>query len=636
MSASDNIVFGVLLVNFHHSKGPEIEYSHGLPTNVDASNVWPYLPFQALPDGSHSFEETFTYFTLVFNEKTGEGPPPEGSAAITDEEADDYTTLFAISCSRQIKTEELANKEEDMTRSTVQKAIVVVARRPIFGQIKDKLSIITNAFFLQRDFTNKSIIDTLHANLAAMYRTGTIEDEAHMYVGLCLRRGMHDFGRGVLTILKAILLEKKILFYGSDVEALCNLQFGFISLIPNLTSNLQDCGSPKLHSYRHNLTMADSFKSSDRQSVLKFLGFPLQIFGEGGLFSPYSPLQQMDDLESPSTKFYVAGTSNSLLLERKAQICDILVNVDKHSIEILSGDKSLQNALQLTSHDKRWIDSINSIVSETWNENDYTTPRNLQFEGSEDFIRWQFEDYLIGMVSCEKLDSFVKNNEGNEMAMKTLTEEWPQQPPAQCYNLHWLQLWRETQNYNAFNNFTDDRIFDLFPPKHVCSSNDTLTSLQHKLNKSFQMLMRKERPPLHEKDVSPVQSQNTFQPADFPEDSSARPTAVEETTRGGSWKDYFNKRKNAKGHDPLSVPSTHNIISNSTPAAIGSALLSLGLTKLPSDDYENVSSVEKTSSDASKRSSKNMPDLENSELDGVELGEHSDLTENIEENPWGE
>ena len=142
----------------------------------------------------------------------------------------------------------------------------------------------------------------------------------------------------------------------------------------------------------------------------------------------------MDDLESPSTKFYVAGTSNSLLLERKAQICDILVNVDKHSIEILSGDKSLQNALQLTSHDKRWIDSINSIVSETWNENDYTTPRNLQFEGSEDFIRWQFEDYLIGMVSCEKLDSFVKNNEGNEMAMKTLTEEWPQQPPAQCYN----------------------------------------------------------------------------------------------------------------------------------------------------------------------------------------------------------
>ncbi|SCV00140.1 LAME_0G07778g1_1 [Lachancea meyersii CBS 8951] len=633
-----NVVFGVFLVNFHHSKGPEVEYSYGLPEGMEASKIWPYLPFQALPDGSHSFEETFTYFTLVYNETERCGSPVEGAAAIPADEVDNYTTFFAISCSRQIRSKELLQKGCEVTRSTVQKAIVVVARRPIFGQIKDKLSIVTNAYFMQRDFTNKSILDTLYGNLSAMYKLSGATDESHMYVGLCLRRVIHDFGKEVLTILKAILLERKVLFYGSDVEALCNVQFGFIGLIPNLISHLQDCGSPMLHSYFDNLKVVDSFKSSDRQSVLKFLGFPLQVFGDGGLFSPYSPLQQLEDLDSKKTTHFVAGTSNSLLLEQKDQVCEVLVNVNTFTVEVVTAARDLHGALQLTSHDKRWMDSIVSIVAETWNENDFTTPKNLQFEGSEDFLRWQFEDYLTGLISCEKLHSYLENNRNNEMAMKSISDEWASSSPIDFYGSVWVEKWRETQNYKAFNLSTDDRIFDLFPPKHVFNTADTSASLQQKLSKSFQAFRRKESTLQRDKPQSTDNKVGTPENAD-----SSKPIPITETSRENewtSWKDYFGKKKKVKGHENPStpIPSTHTISSGSTHAAIGNALLSLGFPRtITQEDFEEVDTPSGHSNDQSDAEEQSKSSPSPSERRGEHSIEDVEPGADIEKsNVWAE
>ena len=46
---------------------------------------------------------------------------------------------------------ELLNKPPDVTRSTVQKAVVVFADSPqLFGQLREKLSMVTGAWFLQK------------------------------------------------------------------------------------------------------------------------------------------------------------------------------------------------------------------------------------------------------------------------------------------------------------------------------------------------------------------------------------------------------------------------------------------------------------------------------------------------------
>jgi hypothetical protein len=59
--------------------------------------------------------------------------------------------LFGIACTRQIDASTLVNRPSDVTRSTVQKAVVVISESPHhFGQLREKLSIITKAWFAQR------------------------------------------------------------------------------------------------------------------------------------------------------------------------------------------------------------------------------------------------------------------------------------------------------------------------------------------------------------------------------------------------------------------------------------------------------------------------------------------------------
>lgn len=84
---------------------------------------------------SPSSVEEFSYFTLCHE-------------ATADAQA---TSLFGISCSRQLDANELINRPADVTRSTVQKAVVVIFDSPqYFGQLREKLSIVTKAWFAQK------------------------------------------------------------------------------------------------------------------------------------------------------------------------------------------------------------------------------------------------------------------------------------------------------------------------------------------------------------------------------------------------------------------------------------------------------------------------------------------------------
>jgi hypothetical protein len=47
---------------------------------------------------------------------------------------------------------DLVNRPADVTRSTIQKALVVLATKPVFGPIREKLGVVTRAWFLQHDF----------------------------------------------------------------------------------------------------------------------------------------------------------------------------------------------------------------------------------------------------------------------------------------------------------------------------------------------------------------------------------------------------------------------------------------------------------------------------------------------------
>ena len=118
------------------------------------------------------------------------------------------------------------------------------------------------------------------------------------------------------------------MFYASSsipVEALCTYQYSLVSLIPSLLLNLHDSASPLLSSHSHSAVPPTTLRTSDKTSLIKYLGLPLNLFGGGAFFQPYLPLQQIGMLvESES---YLVGTTNSIFQQQRDCRIDVVVNV---------------------------------------------------------------------------------------------------------------------------------------------------------------------------------------------------------------------------------------------------------------------------------------------------------------------
>ncbi|KAF2101229.1 hypothetical protein NA57DRAFT_72671 [Rhizodiscina lignyota] len=462
----------VAIVDFHHARGPEVERWIGVEDGRDpaSENDWSLLPFMALSDGAHASVEEFSYFTLR-------------REATADEKA---TSLFGISCSRQLDASELINRPADVTRSTVQKAVVVIFGSPqFFGQLREKLSIITRAWFAQKDFTDITILEDFQESLTKSIRDS--EDERDQYFGLSLRELIHEFKWQTLVLFKCLLLQRKMLFFGSHCERLCLIQFSLISLIPGLIRQLQDCADPQFNSNEEKLTMPTSLRTSERASLLTYMGMPLHIFGRGSLFGPYTPLQLLDLLADQETRSYVVGSTNSLLLGQKEKYSDVLVNLDDNTVLINS--PSLRPALTLTTPDRRWIDFLTQSVNETWDEANPGRPNTMGYVGSEEFIRLQFEEYLLALLSAVKYKLYVQKNKEDPKALLADVEG----DPATEFSPDWVEAWLLTDNCRVFQKFTDSHIFDIVEPTHPATGGLSIEDIQRRLAQQVSDLHLDER-----------------------------------------------------------------------------------------------------------------------------------------------
>lgn len=466
----------VTVVDFHHARGPEVEKWFGVPEGSDpaAEYDWTLLPFMALSDGAHASTEDFSYFTLL---KPAKGNTPA-------------TSLFGISCTRQMDASQLLNRPADVTRSTVQKAVVVIADSPqYFGMLRERLSMVTSAWFAQREFTDCEILRRFQESLQEEKERGQLseEEDRDQYLGLSLRELVREFRWQTLVLLKCCLLQPKMLFFGSRCERLCMMQFSLISLIPGLLRNLQDCGGPELNEYERQLSKPTSLRTSDRNSLLSYMGLPLQIFGKGSLFGPYTPLQQLDILADFGTKSYIVGSTNSLLLQQKDRYSDILINLDDDTINITSA--SLRTALALSASDRRWIDFITQEVNDTWDEKNPGRPNHMGYRGSEEFIRLQFEEYLLALISSVKYHSYLEKHVGSgNVALPHIEGD-----PSTDFGVEWVDFWTRTENYRIWDAHTDSLLFDIIEPKHPCAGGLTVDDVQRRIQQQVQDLHLDER-----------------------------------------------------------------------------------------------------------------------------------------------
>ncbi|KAL1719068.1 transport protein Avl9-domain-containing protein [Schizophyllum commune] len=429
------IILGIALVDFNHLVGPKIEYSRG--DIFEDEEVAKILPFLALPDGAHLSAEDYSYFHLVPS-----GPKP--------------TTVFGISCNQQIAASALLVKMPDVVRSTVQKAVVVLASKPIFGPIRDKLGVVTTALFNQRDFTDLSILDAFGESLEASIRSQMTE--SGLLMGTSLRELVHKFRQRTLVLVKTLILQKRIMFSGYPVERLCTYQYSLISLIPGLLQTLEDCGSPPIAARAPTLSKPTSLKTSDRKSMMAYLGFPLDIFGKDSFFQPYIPLQQLDMLKDTPT--WLCGSTNSIVTQQSC--VDLLVNTDTGVFEFRN--PNLERLVALTPADRKWMDGIVQAVNESWleSEEDQLRPA-MQFKGSDDYLRVQFEEYISSMLASLRYQDFVAK-EGAPIAAPGT----PDATPWMDFNPLWLQEFRGTNAYELWERTTDSSLFDIVEPRHPC------------------------------------------------------------------------------------------------------------------------------------------------------------------------
>ncbi|CAH2251059.1 late secretory pathway protein AVL9 homolog [Pararge aegeria] len=211
MSFINDPVLNIIVVGFHHKKGCQVEHCYpelipGRPSELPAA--WRYLPALALPDGSHNYLSDTIFFSLP-----GLTEPAH--------------TVYGISCFRQIPVEQVAQKTEDMTRSSVQKSVCVICRAPLFGRLAIKMELVVRAWFLQGDFSQTKLLEDAfkHLNSCPVQIDQTLE-------GLSVQKIVENWRHKALLLFKLLLLRRKILIYGSPAGSLSATLLTLVSLLP--------------------------------------------------------------------------------------------------------------------------------------------------------------------------------------------------------------------------------------------------------------------------------------------------------------------------------------------------------------------------------------------------------------------
>lgn len=113
-------------------------------------------------------------------------------------------------------------------------------------------------------------------------------------------------------------------------------------------------------------------------------------------------------------------------------------------------------------------------VNETWDDANPSIPKTMQYAGSEEFIRAQFESYVIGLISSVKYHNYVTANAPGIYASA-------EGDPALDFGLEWVEAWMLTENYRMWDSHTDTNLFAVSEPRHPCAGGLTIDDVQRRI-----------------------------------------------------------------------------------------------------------------------------------------------------------
>ena len=440
-------IYHILVVGFHHQKGATVEFSHP-PLQVTTQGEtqaskelhsitsllpaeWRCLPYLALPDGCHNYEEDSVYFSLP-------GLPNDPRQS-TDESAQSLV-VHGVACCRQLDAKDVLTGSEELTRSTVQKSVCVLSRLPLFGFIEAKLSLVTHAYFNSKDFSDVSILEDAYSHLSATLNSTLSPDV--LSIGLSEQNLVNQFHHRLLQVFKGILLNKRVVVYGQQAKIVCNAVLSIASLFPSALSSLLRDGPSKKDGY----------------------GFPLNTFSEPLSIQPYICLQQMDVLTDRQVPCLLAGVVNPLFEKQKGKICDIFVDLTDGLVAI--EEPCLQSQLRLSAADLRFCSVLSKSMQRSPStsspiETESPTLQYSDWLGSNEWILAQYKLYLLSLLATSV--------SAHSQAMDDFNPE---------FMTAWLKSKAFIEWFKSHGTSKDIRELE---PKHVCEGSLSLGDLKRRL-----------------------------------------------------------------------------------------------------------------------------------------------------------
>jgi len=485
---TSNPILYIAVVSFNHKKGSIIEFTYPDKEELLEKNTESKLFFESLIPSDNSLTKE-NVFDNINNQLTYLSMP-DGAHSLTSDSQffliqNFSKILFGISCYRQIKvTQAMKEDEQENTRDSVQKSMCIISKLPLFGQMASKLSITMLAYFNQDSLKDKKIIKDLYLNYDKNYLEYINVNE--ILESFSLKRLIYFTRDKIFTLIKLIMLEKKILIYSHISNNICSFIFSFLSLFPG-----------------------GAFFSLDNTGHMKSFyncyspyGLPLKFLNKKSVIYSLLTLYDIDKLEDKNISSYFVGATNPLLLNYNKIEFDCIINLDEDKItfnkninmnlfnmgkrenlimkKLKKECKSLFDMDNSEDMDDNWMldkDEINFNFNQKRNKSIKKKEKikiylenneNISsFEGSDDYIRGIFIKYITSFLSDISLAQHIINenefdNETKLLKLKDVLGD---------YNCDFILKWiTNTKNFLFWNFDHSKDLWKLSPHLELCKN----------------------------------------------------------------------------------------------------------------------------------------------------------------------
>ena len=485
---TSNPILYIAVVSFNHKKGTIIEFTYPDKDELLEKNTESKLFFESLIPSDNSLTKE-NVFDNINNQLTYLSMP-DGAHSLTSDSQffliqNFSKILFGISCYRQIKvTQAMKEDEQENTRDSVQKSMCIISKLPLFGQMASKLSITMLAYFNQDSLKDKKIIKDLYLNYDKNYLEYINVNE--ILESFSLKRLIYFTRDKIFTLIKLIMLEKKILIYSHISNNICSFIFSFLSLFPG-----------------------GAFFSLDNTGHMKSFyncyspyGLPLKFLNKKSVIYSLLTLYDIDKLEDKNISSYFVGATNPLLLNYNKIEFDCIINLDEDKItfnkninmnlfnmgkrenlimkKLKKECKSLFDMDNSEDMDDNWMldkDEINFNFNQKRNKSIKKKEKikiylenneNISsFEGSDDYIRGIFIKYITSFLSDISLAQHIINenefdNETKLLKLKDVLGD---------YNCDFILKWiTNTKNFLFWNFDHSKDLWKLSPHLELCKN----------------------------------------------------------------------------------------------------------------------------------------------------------------------